>query len=148
MRAYLYYYRYGDYHSYPKFQTGFFDRVESFGKKNAIGTQISMLSFLPSQVLNFAAKGTYRIFSLKAVRKKKWSTKRTPPYLELFFKVIVSCEFWGVNGLDERLPSLMYVFRNRTATFSMFFFQYDSEGSYQTYLVQQNCFNVISSMYN
>ena len=27
-------YRYRDYHSYPKFQTGFISRVESFGRKN------------------------------------------------------------------------------------------------------------------
>ena len=105
-----------------------------------------MQSFLPGQVFNLLAKGTYPILVPKLVRKKEWSTKCTSTYLDLFIYMIVFCEFCGVDVLEEVLTSLIYVFRRKTATFSMTFFQNDSEGSYQTYLAQQNCFIGTSSV--
>ena len=129
----------------PNFKLDFFQEQRLLEEKNDIGTKITMLNLLPGQVLHFPAKGTYWIFIPKSVRKKKWSTKCTPTYLDFSFKVIVSCEFWALDVLDEVTTSLTYVFHRKTATFCMFFFQCDSQGSYQTYLTEQNWFNAISS---
>ena len=106
----------------PNFKLDFFQEQRLLEEKNDIGTKITMLNLLPGQVLHFPAKGTYWIFIPKSVRKKKWSTKCTPTYLDFSFKVIVSCEFWALDVLDEVTTSLTYVFHRKTATFCMFFF--------------------------